>query len=258
MEKVVMLKIKTIDKIIEIPFIDLEAVDLFTVRYNNRDELLFGLNNILNLSLDIKDIKEIYIYCEYVSRKNIFTSKNVPVKYRKDNFDIKTLGGFFAEYLKKDHNRIKTCGVKDINSKAMYEFRFSEEDKLTDFDIEDAVRKYLTNAPYRTYRKVYFMIKDFVKVNINRVVREKVENNQRNLSEFDSNNEYLQYLLEYASRGEEETIRAMDELSRYDLEELSKNHGYSLEDLYDLEKYTGLKIGELTSYISSRVRRGYK
>lgn len=270
MEKTVELKIKTIRGTIIIPFIDLESVDLFTVRYANRYELITGLSSILNLSLVPQDVEKVYLYCEYVSRKNLFKTKNDYIKYRGDNFNIKFLEDSFSLYLKQEHDRIRTCGVMDINSKAMYDFKCGE-DKLTDFDIEDAVRKYLTNAPYRTFRKVYFMIKGHVRVSINRVIREDDKNIRRNLSEFHTDDEYLQYLLEYASRGEEECSRVMEELSQYDLEELSSrlkhshyglfdgvgnNQNYTLEDLYDLEKYTGLSIEELTAYVSSRHRRG--
>ena len=48
------LKIKTHDGDIEIPFISLEMLDEFTVRYGNRDELVNSLLAMLNISIDRK------------------------------------------------------------------------------------------------------------------------------------------------------------------------------------------------------------
>ena len=117
------------------------------------------------------------------------------------------------------------------------------------------------------------MIKDYIKVRKNMVVRENTKMIERDLSSFSSDDEYVQYLIEFASRGEEEKVKAIEELSKYDIDELDLvlnksrfglfdgigyNRNFTLEDISDLERYTGLSIDELTAYVDSSRRVGRK
>lgn len=270
MDNVVLLKIDVYGDIIEIPFLDLETVDLFTVRYKNQDDLVVALNEMLGLSIKPKDVKVVYIYHEYVSRKNLHKSRNDVVKYSCDNFDMKTLPDAYFSYLNQDHNRIFKSGVYDISSKAMTEFKYHNV-PLTEFGLKDAIRKYFVNAPYRTYRKVYYKIKGFVSVNKNKVERENDELLERNLSKFSSNDEYVQYLLRYAMESDENYSNVMEELSKIESDDLKKilnnphfglfdgvnnEKKYSLEDLYDLQKYTGMDIDDLMEVVSKKRKKG--
>ena len=98
----------------------------------------------------------------------------------------------------------------------------------------------------------------------NLVVRDMDETKKNNLSKNESyNDEFIQYLIELASRGEEYLDKAMEELSKVDLEDISRtlekgglgifdglgegrDVGFD-EDAYVLVEYTGMSIEELKS-----------
>ena len=286
MEEFASLCIVTYNGLIKIPFKSLQELDLFTVRYADENELINGFNELLKLSILPKDVINVYVYHEYQVGKNenSFRDSYLPVKYIGDNYDLDSLKDGFIYYLQQDHNRVKDFGVKKIKTAAMREFVLGNEN-LSDFDIKVAVDKYFEGAKYGIFRNVYFKLKQRkVKVSKNRVKREEDKMIDRNLSRFSSDNEFYQHLLEYASRGPEESNKVVEELSKFDLEELSmmlKNPHYGLfdgvvknsnvsldevngqtqskfdaflEDLYDLEKYTGYDIDELIEYVS---KNGY-
>jgi len=258
MEEYVALRIQTYDGDIEIPFRCLELVDEFTIRYQNKEELLNVLLAMLNVSIDRKRIKEVYVYYEYI-RNGKIRQKNAVVKYRGDNFDRKKLKEFLKDFLKKDHNMIYFCGVRKIRSKGMHAFISGERD-IENYEIDFAVEKYFEGAPYGIYRKVYFFLRDNgVKVNINKVVRDGDEVVNRSLSNFHSDDDYVGTLLKLA-KNSDDYDRIYDELSKIDLEDLKgvltnphfglfdgidNDKPYTLEDLYDLQTYTGMDINNL-------------
>ena len=270
-EEAVILKIQTYDGDIEIPFLSLESLDNFTVRYKDKGDLLTGVLSMLDLNIDRKRIGEVYVYYEYV-RKDKVRRKNAKVKYRDDNFDKNTLSGYLKEFLKKDHSKIRECGVRKIRSKGMYDFIAGARDIL-DYEIDYAVDRYFEGAPYGIYRKIYFFLRDYnVRVNKKRVVRETDATIKRNLSSFHSEDDYVQSLLS-GVKTEEDFERVYEELSRMDLEELrtkllNPHYGlfdgvgndkpYTLEDLYDLELYTGMSIDDLCGCVYRGMRKGSK
>lgn len=263
MEEVVLLKIQTMDGDIEIPFYDLMMLDEFTVRYKNKDELLDGLISMLGLQIDKKKILEVYVYYEY-RRNDRIRKKTSRVKYREHNFDMKTLSSFLKEFLEKNHDMIHCCGVRKIRSRAMYDFIYGNRD-IEDFEISFAVDKYFEGAPYGVYRKIYFFLLDNgVKVNINRFERVDKQTVSRNLSKFQTDDDYIQSLLKRA-KDSDSYDSIYDELSRVDLEDLKgvltnprfglfdgvdNDKGYQLEDLYDLQMTTGMDIDTLSEVAS--------
>ena len=276
MEERVILKISdSVYGEIEIPFLGLQELDLFTVRYENKEELVRALSSMLELSISLQSVKNIYVSYEYqddrVKGKNngYFKQAIVPIKYRSDNFDIGDIENAFSTYLKQDIDRVNRTGVRKVRTKAMLDF-VGGEGTLSNFDIDTAVKMYFDGAPYRIFRKIYFMIKGQVYVKKNGVVFEERKNIDRSLSKFSSDDDYIDSLLQYALKGEEETDRVMEELSLMDLEELSsriKNPHYGvfdgvdvdnyvdLQDLKDLEKYSGYTIPRLVEMISSGRRK---
>lgn len=260
MEELTLLKIKTYDGNIEIPFVNLELLDEFTIRYKNKEELVCGLFNMLNISIDKNRVLDVYVYYEYMKNEQMRT-KNSRVKYSGDNVDKKYLSEYLKELLKRDHDLIHYCGVRKIRSKGIIEFIHGDRD-IKDFEIDYAVSEYLKGVPYGVFRKVYFFLKEHgVKFRVNKVVKDG-ENINRNLSKFHSDDSYIQSLLRRAS-DDGECDEIMDELSKVDLEDLrgllvNSNFGlfdgvdndrrYTLEDLYDLEKCSGISIDELSIY----------
>lgn len=268
MEELVLLKIQTFDGDIEVPFRNLEMLDDFTIRYKNREELLKGLLPMLNLSVDIKRIKEIYVYYEY-TRGDRLRRKNSVVKYNGDNFDKKRLIDALKEFLKHDHDMIRYCGVRKIRSNGVQSFISGERD-IEDYEIDFAVDKYFEGASYGVYRKVYFFLKTHhVKVNINKVVRDSDETVDRSLSKFHSDDDYVGPLLKLA-KNSDDYDKIFDELSRIDLEDLktlltnphfglfdgvNNDKPYTLEDLYDLQVSTGMDIDDLCELVSRYKKR---
>lgn len=266
MEKIVTLRI--IDSIygeIYIPFLGLYELDLFTVRYNDRKELITALSRMLELPIRVDSVIDLKV----CYKRDFGNEKVLPIKYRKDNFDIDSLSYSFLLYLKRDHERIRKTGVGRINTNQMCDF-MAGEGHLTDFDIEVAVRLYLEDGSYKKYREIYFMIKDKVTVKKNEKVLKNSTNISRNLSKFDSDDDYISSLLQYALKGEEECEEVMEELSLMDLETLSskiQNRHYGIFDgidaedyedlrnLSDLEKYSGYSLEELIEIVSVKDKR---
>ena len=247
------LNIKTYDGDIEIPFISLEMLDEFTVRYKDREELLDSLLSMLNINVSSERIIDVFVYYEY-EKKGQIRRKNARVKYSKHNFDKDRLVEFMKDFLNKNHDMIKCTGVRKIRSNGMYEFLNGHRD-IEKFEVDDAVNKYFDGAPYGVYRKNYFfLIDNGVKPVINRVNNDGRTNISRQVSKFRG----------YCNDGDE--YRIYDELSKIDLEDLrtmltNSHYGlfdgsdndkpYSLEDLYDLEQSTGMEIEDLCDYVSN-------
>ena len=78
----------------KIPFATIRQLDMFTVRYKNKNELIESLVRILNLPVDIDDVYDIRM--QYV-----YSDKYLPIKYSEDNYNTEsvieayTASGFF-------------------------------------------------------------------------------------------------------------------------------------------------------------------
>lgn len=267
-EELVLLKIRTADGDIEIPFISLELLDEFTVRYKDKDELINSLLSMLNLSIDKKSIIDAYIYYEYEKNGQV-RSKTSRIKYSKHNFDKKNLPDYLKDFLKKDHDMIHYCGVRKIKSKGMYEFLHGGN--ISDFEIDYAVNEYFNDAPYGIYRKVYFfLIDNGVFPTVNRIVNKGKESISRDLYKFNSDDVYIQSMLRNI-QNEDDYDKIYEELSKIDLEDLKtmvtnphfglfdgieNDRTYTLEDLYDLENCTGMDIDLLCDYVSGFRKKG--
>lgn len=270
LEEKVILKIRTHDGNIEIPFISLESLDEFTVRYENRDELLNSLFSMLDIHVDKVRVIDVYVYYEYVKNEKI-RDKTTRVKYSKNNFNKKRVVDYLKEFLNRNHEMIKYCGVRKIGTSGIRDYLDGYRD-IEKYEIEDAVDKYFDKAPYGVYRKNYFfLIDNGVNPTINRVNRKDKTTISREISKFHSDDEYIQSILRSA-QSDEDFDKIYEELSKIELEELKKlltnphfglfdgdgnNKPYTLEDLYDLEQCTGMDIDNLCDYVS-RFKKGPK
>lgn len=269
-ENLTLLKIKTHDGNIEIPFISLEMLDEFTVRYRNMDELVDSLFAMLNLSVARERIIDVYVYYEY-EKKGQIRCKNTRVKYSKHNFNKDRLVEFMKDFLNNNHDMIKCTGVRKIRSNGMNEFLNGYRD-IEKYEVDDAVDKYFSGAPYGVYRKNYFfLIDNGVKPAINRVNRNNSASVSHDISRFYSDDEYIQSIFRSVQVDGDES-RIYEELSKIDLEDLRtmltnphfgvfdgsySEKRYTLEDLYDLEQCTGMDIDSLCDYVSN-FRKGHK
>lgn len=259
MEKRVMLNIKTKNGDYVIPFLDLKKLDGFTAGFGNETEMIDVLNRILDLSIEMEDVISINISSDrYKEREGSSLSC---IKYSNDNWNIDSLRDVFSLYLRQNHKRIRNCDVRHVNTDSM--LRFQAGMPISDKGIELAVKVFL-NMDYKKQRDTYFMIRDFGNIRIDKSIREIEDTKKNNLSSSESyNDEFIQYLIELAGRGEEYLDKAMEELSRVDLEDISRTlekgglgifDGLGVlssdifdEDAYVLVEYTGMSIDELKS-----------
>ena len=259
MEKRAMLNIKTINGNYVIPFLDLKKLDGFTAGFQDEEEMIGALNRILDLSIEMEEIININISSDrYKEREGSSLSC---IKYSNDNWNIDSLRDVFSLYLRQNHKRIRNCDVRHVNTDSM--LRFQAGMPISDKGIELAVKVFL-NMDYKKQRDTYFMIRDFGNIRIDKSIREIEDTKKNNLSSSESyNDEFIQYLIELAGRGEEYLDKAMEELSRVDLEGISRTlekgglgifDGLGVlssdnfdEDAYVLVEYTGMSIDELKS-----------
>lgn len=246
------------DKILTIPFNSLEEVDIFTMRYENRYNFLNRMIKILDLNVLIKDITEVYIEPSI--------NKNMPIKYSRDNYNLDSLIDCYALCVIKDKRYISS-GLKKviINIKGDCSI-----DNLTLKDIAFIIKRYFDRR-YSIHREIYFMIKDDVDIKIDKISSENINLKRDNISELESDNDYIQYLIELKQRGYDDL--ALDELSKVDLEVLStnlKNSRYGIfdgicnndlsiyEDIIILEESTGLTIDSIKELCYKKINSGYK
>lgn len=256
MENRVMLNIDTENGMYVIPFLDLKKLDGFTAGFENEQEMIDALNRILDLDIDMDDIISINISLDkYKERKGSSLSC---IKYSGDNWNIDSLRDMFSLFLKQDHRRIRHNDVRFVNTDSM--LRFQAGRPISDKAIDVAVKVFL-GVDYKKQRDTYFMIRDFGTVRVDRVSRDMDNIKKSDLSKTEAyNDEFVQYLIELSNRGEEYLDKAMEELSKFDLEDISKALGkgglgifdgfgstFSSfdEDTYVLVEYTGMSVEEL-------------
>ena len=255
MENKVILNIETKSGKIVIPFIGLKELDCFTMGYNNDIELIESLSKMLNLSLNVDYVLRLYITSDkYKDRKNSSLSC---IKYSGDNYNIDSLGEMLSLYLKQDHRRIRNCDVRFVITDGMVKFNAGKD--ISDRDIDIAVKVFL-KVNYKKHRDMYFMIKNFGGIRIDKLAKEDRNRDRMHISKMSTSDEdsFVQYLIELASRNEDKLDKVIDELSRVELEDISRvledgkndlfdgfGNGDTDEDLYALESLTEMNIEQI-------------
>lgn len=248
---------------INIPFLSLRELDLFTVRYQNPTELLEALSQILELPIVPESVAAILV-SSLKNNGNRIESKNYLVKCARDNYDVQHFQEAFRKYLLENPSRILSTPMSRIRTAGVIGY-VNGEHSLTEFDISLAVSIYFENASYHKIRDLYFRFRNKMNVKINKVDPSKSRQVDKNVSKFTSEDPYISYLLQRASKGELEYEESIEELSLMDLEELNRNvdaphygifDGMDTEndkyigDIGDLEKYSGFKLEELIKMLS--------
>lgn len=251
----VYLNINTNRGVMTIPFVGLEELDFFTVGYENREELVDSLCKILNLSISIDDVADLYITGDMykISDKGSLSQ----IKYKGNDFDKETLMKMFALYLKQDRRRVKRNGIRNVITEGMVKFKGGKS--VSDRDIDKVVKVFFED--YKNQRDSYFLIKDFAKMEREQLSGDDRISNRQLLHQLGSKEDnFVQYLIELASRDREKFERAMDELSKVDLEDIGRmleknstpvfdalndDNMPNPDDVYALEYFTGMKINEL-------------
>ena len=251
----VYLNIKTDRGVIVIPFVGLEELDFFTVGYSSRGELITSLCKILNLSISMDEVSDVYITGDMYKKSDKGSLSQI--KYSGNNFDKDTLMKMFALYLKQDRRRVKRNGIRNVITEGMVKFKGGRF--VSDKEIDKAVEVYFKD--YKNQRDTYFLIKDFAKVEKEQLSLVSRTANRKELYQLESREDnFFQYLIELASRDREKFEIAMDELSKADLEDIGRALGKNYigvvdgvsneelgtpEDIYLLEHCTNMSIYEL-------------
>lgn len=256
----VFLKVETRKGDIMIPFLGLREVDYFTVGYENEVELINSLCEMLNLAVSLDDVIKVSIYGD--KYKNTGNSSLDCLKFRDDNYNADSVKEMLSFYLRQDHRRIKYCDVRHVNTDEMVKFKGGKT--ISDRGINLAVKAFM-NGDYKKQRDMYFLIKGFGGIRIEKLSGEEIVDYRKNLAYAEAEeDDFYQYLVELASKGEEEFEKAMDELSKNDLEDISRMLGTNdvvlfdgvntkngmTEDMYALEALTGMRIDSLKKLLA--------
>lgn len=256
--------IQTKRGVFSIPFKKWKNLDQFTISYGNKDELITALNGIFELSIDSNEIHKEDMYILYTrqyfnrGRRDthviVKTLSCFDFKYSSDNYDENDLMYVYQRYLKENFDRVRMSPIINVSTSAMINYKDFNM-SLSEFDIDLAVKSYFANHQYRAKREIYYELKKCgYKVKIKPVIEKIKDTPNRDLSSFKTNDEYLDYLVQKLSSGDFDLDQIMDEISAYDMEELSgfrKLDGETtksinrMDKLYELSELTGLSINEL-------------
>lgn len=268
--KVILKIITSNDEDINIPFMRLQELDDYTVRFDNQESLVGKLISLLDIPIDVVQVRHVLVECTPTSRNGKpYKAKYLPIKYRKDNYDSNNLKKVFADYLIEDYDRIKEFDIRYISSKPIQDYLYGNG-TLMPYDIYHAVESYFERDSYGKKRSAYFTLKkNKRKVYIRRVdnihLREK---NPLLKATFDD--EYLDNLARYARQGEEEYDYVMDIIAGSDIEEIERKtadkHYGVVDSVYDsmkdditkLELFTGRNIYELRDIANREIKRSGK
>lgn len=222
------------NRVLSIPFKDLKSLDMFTINYNSYIELFNVLNKILDLKLDVNKFKDVYISYSYKRRNGKMATCELPIRLSMDDYDIDDLKKVYADYYKDNHMRILATrdGIRHVKHDAIRTFNARSRD-VTDSDIDSAVNSYFDGS-YKKYRDAYFtVVKSGYTVKNNEYFD---KDNRTDLSKYQTDNEYFNYLRRYANTSDEGHDKAIEILSGYDVDELKRNGMNGLFDNEEISK----------------------
>lgn len=272
------LYMETSKGIISIPFVSIKEADLFTSQYNsrfdnvgNRNKLLNFLIKILQLPISVDDIGRVYLSYKNIDDIEFNYETCLPVKYSKDNYNIDSVIANFSLYLKRDQSRLNYPGIRDVGKKKFSRFVPGE---MSNNDIDFLAGVYLNND-YRKIRDMYFYLSELDSVNekynirIDKLVSNNDDFSSEKLSSLESDDDFIQYLIELSSRGDREYNIAMEELSSSDLEDIRRSIGKTPvavvdglsdsrlinvnRDIANLEECTGISIDKLREMCKKQI-----
>ena len=268
--KVILKIITSNDEDINIPFMRLQELDDYTIHFNNQEELVGKLISLLDIPIDVMQVRHVLVECTPTSRNGKpYKAKYLPIKYKKDNYDSNNLKKVFADYLIEDYDRIKEFDIRYISSKPIQDYLYGNG-TLTPYNIYHAVESYFERDSYGKKRSAYFTLKkNKRKVYIRRV--ENIHLREKNpLLKATFDDEYLDNLARYARQGEEEYDYVMDIIAGSDIEEIERKttdkHYGVVDSVYDsmkdditkLELFTRRNIYELRDIANREIKRSGK
>lgn len=148
------------NRIIYLPFKNLECVDSFTVGFDNLLELAAAINDYLSLNIPREQIVDVYlsesIDLVYDDMQE-FDKRYLTVKYNRDDFEKNDLEKKLINYLKTNINLMNLDnGLNRVIRN--YKNKYNKE-TLDDKDIGRITLLYLGDN-YKRYKECYFKLKD--------------------------------------------------------------------------------------------------
>lgn len=231
MSKRINLYIETNQGRLMIPFRGIREIDSFTVDFKSRLEFLDVFFRILNIPISLNDVNMMYLSYKNSDELHFFDyDVCLPVKYGKDNYNVDSVIENFATYLKQDFRRLNADGIRNVGKNIVHDFnpRYVEN-----YQIDLIAKAYLKND-YRKIRDTYFMLCDDFDIKIDKIVFKENNSLREKLFQLEcSNDDYIQYLIELASRGNDEYELAMEELSKIDIDDVGKSISKSYYGVID-------------------------
>lgn len=254
------------ERVISIPFKNIALIDEFTIGYSDMQDIGKTLNEILDLRIEKPYVKKLYIVKTTKKDDNEKEyTQYLPIKYKYDNFDSDSVKHAYIDYLIKNrevlYKKNTSLNIVVINYLNKYNKIY-----IDDQDISIIASAYLGNN-YNRYRSAYFML-----ISIGYKIKnsqEKINFNtnidRTDLTKYNTEDEYFEYLKEYSTIGEEEKAKVMDILASYTQEELNHNISNSNYSLFDnqnikrstedeallLQALTNMSIQELINLINN-------
>jgi len=261
------LEIVALGKTFSIPFSSIENIDQFTVQfkdYNDLAKVLFGKKDIR-----IFDIRINYIYKQPGNNGKI-EQRFLPIKFNGDNFDEIDLKNTLYNFMLRNPREIireKWGLIYGINSGRAKSGRVGE---ITQSELSLAIDR-IWNKGYKTKRDIYFNLKQNgikVKINPKELYSNNHKKNNNSIKNFKSDDSYVTYLQSYSKQGNDEYDLAIEQLSMFNIEELTKmNYGdanlfdgatiQTNEETYDLDNITDNIISLSPSQRSALIEEIY-
>lgn len=247
------------DGTISIPFLSLRSVDDYTGYYENYIDIFEELNKTLELDIPERYFQDVCILYQHYSLKfGRTTTVCLPVKLNSDDYDTNDLKVKFGAYLKEDYRRIRLFDIRYLKSDIMQNYLYTGKG-MTDIGIDHAINSYFATDSYKKKRDVYFTLKELGQEVVIRKKKDIDDKTFKRMADFTSDDIYLNGLIEFSKKGEEEYSRAMELMASQDLEEIDKkvHHPYygmvdgikdsqaNLEKELVLVYSTGLSIEEI-------------
>lgn len=206
------------DKMLEVQFPNFEAIDSFTVYFNDKKQISKFIFNDENY---IKYIGILYTYKK--PNKDEIARKTLNIKYMQDNYKVDKLKEEFEKYLIKNKEELNNPDMKV--SKIIRELEYKDCKDIPNFRISSAVSS-VFNSGYKTIRDVYFELKKrHIKVDI--AYLSSITPDRTYSEEYQPVDDAMEsYLRLLKSENEEERALAMEEISKYSFDELKKTYKY--------------------------------
>ena len=216
-------------RVISIPFPNIRDLDDFTSMYNGFNDIGIALNKMLNLKMKNPSVMECYIsYRNYEKDNESYKNVFLPVKVNSDDFDMEDIKRKYTRYiLSKEDVMNKESGIREVTNNYLKKVGRAG---LYDSDIPIIVSLYFNT--YKKYRDAYFKLVSLgYRIKINKQTSSKI--NRSNLSIYESNDEYMDYLLRYGMIGIAQHDRAIEKLSEFDMEDINRNMYDNKYGLFD-------------------------